>query len=160
MDSQSFTLFHVVISLIAIVTGLIVVYGLLTAKRLAGTTALFVVTTAATSITGYFFHREHILPSHIVGAIALVVLVVTVLALYSFRLRAGWRVVYVVGATLSVYFNVFVLVAQAFLKIGPLHALAPTGSESPFAVAQAVVLLVFVAIGVMAVRRFRPMALL
>lgn len=160
MDSQAFTLFHVAISLIGILTGVIVVYGLLTANRMAGTTALFLITTAATSVTGYFFHREHILPSHIVGAIALVVLVVTALALYSFRLHRGWRIVYVVGAVLSLYFNVFVLIAQAFRKIGALQALAPTGTEPPFAVAQAVVLLVFIAVGVLAVRRFRPVALM
>jgi hypothetical protein len=156
MDSQAFTLFHVAISLAAIGSGFIVIYGLFTSKRMPGITALFLVTTALTSITGYFFHREHILPSHIVGAIALIVLVLTVLALYSFRLRGAWRPVYVIGAVLSLYFNVFVLVAQAFLKVPSLHVLAPTGSEPPFAVAQGLVLLVFVVIGFTAARRFRP----
>jgi hypothetical protein len=156
MDSPAFVLFHVAISLIAIGSGFIIVYGLLTAKRMPGLTALFLLTTAATSITGYFFHRDHILPSQIVGAIALVVLVVTLLALYSFHLRGAWRATYVVGAVLSLYFNVFVLVAQAFQKIPSLHALAPKGSEPPFAVAQGLVLLVFIVIGILATRRFRP----
>ena len=157
MDSPAFVLFHVVISLIAIGSGFIVVYGLLSARRMPGLTALFLVTTAATSITGYFFHRDHILPSQIVGAIALVVLAVTVLALYWFHLRGTWRAVYVVGAVLSLYFNVFVLVAQAFQKIPSLHALAPKGSEPPFAVSQGLVLLVFVVLGILATRRFRPL---
>ena len=158
MDSQAFTLFHVVISVAAIGLGFIAIYGLLTATLWRGVTLLFLVTTALTSITGFFFHREHILPSHIVGAVALVVLVATVLGLYAFGLRGKWRVVFVIGATLSLYFNVFVLVAQAFLKIAALHALAPNGSEPPFAVSQAVVLLAFIIIGVLAMRRFRPVA--
>lgn len=155
MDSQAFTLFHVAISLVAIGTGFIVVYGLFTANRMAGITALFLATTALTSLTGFFFHRPHILPSHIVGLIAMVVVAVTVLALYSYHLRGKWRAVYVVGATLSLYLNVFVLVAQAFLKIPSLHVLAPTGSEPPFAIAQGIVLLLFIVIGVTALRRFR-----
>jgi hypothetical protein len=156
MDSQAFTLLHVAISLVAIGTGFIVIYGLFTASRMAGITALFLATTALTSLTGYFFHRQHILPSHVVGAIAMVVLAVTVLALYSFHLRGTWRGVYVIGATLSLYFNVFVLVAQAFLKIPGLHVLAPTGTEPPFAIAQGIVLVLFIVIGVTALRRFRP----
>ena len=156
MDSQAFTLFHVIISLAGIGFGAIAVYGLLSSKLWGGVTLLFLATTALTSLTGFFFHREHILPSHIVGAISLLVLALTALGLYTFGLRGGWRVAFVVGATISLYFNVFVLVAQAFQKIPSLHALAPKGSEPPFAVAQIVVLLVFVAIGVTAVRRFRP----
>lgn len=156
MDSQTFTLFHVAISLAAIGTGFIVVYGLFTANRMTGITALFLATTALTSLTGFFFHRPHILPSHVVGAIAMVVVAVTVLALYSFHLRGKWRSIYVIGATLSLYFNMFVLVAQAFLKIPSLHILAPTGTEPPFAIAQGIVLVLFIIIGVTAIRRFRP----
>ena len=156
MDSQAFTLFHVVVSVAAIGLGFIVIYGLLTATLWRGVMLLFFATTALTSLTGFFFHREHILPSHIVGAVALVVLVATVLALYAFGMRGKWRAVFVVGATLSLYFNVFVLVAQAFLKIPSLHSLAPNGTEPPFAVAQGVVLLAFIVIGVQAIRHFRP----
>jgi hypothetical protein len=156
MDSNALLLFHVGVSVVAIIAGFIALYGLLTGKLLGGVTALFLLTTAATSITGFFFHRPHILPSHIVGAISLVVLAATALALYSFGLRGKWRVLYVLGATLSLYLNVFVLVAQAFLKVASLHALAPNGSEPPFAIAQGVVLLVFVIIGLTATRRFRP----
>jgi hypothetical protein len=155
MDSNALLMFHVGVSLVAILAGIIAVYGLLTGKLLGGVTALFLLTTAVTSLTGYLFHRPHILPSHIVGGVSLVVLVVTALALYSFGLRGKWRVVYVVGATVSLYLNVFVGVAQSFLKVAGLHALAPNGSEPPFAIAQGIVLLVFVFIGVKATRRFR-----
>ena len=156
MDSQAFTFFHVAISLIAILSGLMVLYGLLTAKRMRGMTLLFLVTTVATSVTGYFFHRDHIMPSHIVGGVSLLFLCAAIVALYTFRLRGVWRVVYVVSAVASLYLNVFVLVAQAFGKIAFLHALAPNGSEPPFIIVQVIVLAAFVILGLAAVRRFRP----
>lgn len=156
MDSQAFTLFHVAISLIAIVAGLIVLYGLLTANRMAGMTLVFLVTTIATSATGFFFHRDHLLPSHIVGIISLVVLALTTFALYGARLRGFWRPIYVIGAVVSLYLNVFVLVVQSFLKVPALHELAPNGSEPPFAVAQGILLIAFIVFGVLAVKRFHP----
>jgi hypothetical protein len=156
VDSQSFTLFHVALSVVGIASGLIVLYGLLTANRMRAMTFVFLLTSIATSVTGYFFHRDHILPSHIVGAIALAVLVVTVAALYVSHLRGIWRAVYVVGAVASLYLNVFVLIAQAFLKVPALNALAPTGSEPPFAIAQGIVLLLFIVLGFRAVRQFHP----
>ena len=156
MDSQSFTLFHVVISLVAIASGLVVMYGLLTANRMRAMTALFLVTTIATSATGYFFHRDHILPSHVVGAISLVLLAAACVALYGAHLRGRWRPVYVVSAVVALYLNVFVLVVQLFLKVPSLHVLAPKGSEPPFVVVQGLVLLAFVVLAALAVRRFRP----
>lgn len=158
MDSQVLVVFHTAISLIAIVSGILVVYGLLNAQRMSETTLLFLITTGVTSATGFLFHRDHVLPSHIVGAIALVVLAVTCVALNRFRLREVWRAVYVVGAVTSLWFNVFVLVAQAFLKVPALHELAPKGSEPPFAIAQGLVLVAFIALGVLGSRRFVPMA--
>jgi hypothetical protein len=156
MDSQALTLFHVAISLVAILAGLVVLYGLLTANRMRGMTLLFLVLTVATSVTGFFFHRAHILPSHIVGVISLVFLCAAIVALYAFRLRGIWRLVYVVGAVASLYLNIFVLIAQAFGKIPFLHALAPKGVEPPFLIAQLVVLLAFIILGFLAVGRFRP----
>ncbi|MEP6484025.1 MAG: hypothetical protein ABJB01_06215 [Rudaea sp.] len=153
MDSQPFTLFHVAISLIAIVTGFIVVYGLFRANRMSGVTVLFLLTTAATSITGFFFHRDHLLPSHIVGIVALIVMIPTLAALYAFDLRGRWRVVYVIGAIVSLWFNVFVLIAQGFQKVAPLHDLAPTGSEPPFAIAQGIVFVLFIVMTVGALSR-------
>jgi hypothetical protein len=156
MDSQAFTLTHAAISLIAILSGFVVLYGLLSSDRMRNVTLLFLITTVATSVTGFFFHRDHILPSHIVGIISLVLLAAAVAALYTFRLRGIWRVIYVIGAVASLYLNVFVLVVQSFLKVPVLHALAPTGSEPPFVVVQGVVLVAFVALGFMAIGRFRP----
>jgi len=156
MDSQTFTLFHVAISLIAIACGLVVAYGLLTANRMRAMTSLFLITTIATSVTGFFFHRDQITPAQIVGGISLVLLAVTCAALYVYDLRRFWRAVYTMGAVTSLYLNVFVLVVQMFLKIPSLHELAPKGSEPPFAIAQGVVLVLFVVLGILAVRRFRP----
>jgi hypothetical protein len=152
-------MFHVVISLIAIASGLIVSYGLLTSNRMRGATLLFLVTTIATSATGFFFHRDQILPSHIVGGISLVVLAATAAALYVYDLHGSWRTIYVVGAVTSLYFNVFVLVVQLFLKVPSLHALAPKGSEPPFAIAQGLALVLFVVLGTFAIKRFRPSVL-
>jgi len=156
MDSQAFTLFHVAISLIGILSGLIVLYGLLTVNRMAGMTAIFLITTAATSVTGFFFPRDHILPSHITGIIALIVMIPTLYALYAKHLGGAWRRVYVIGAVISLYLNVFVLVVQLFLKVPALHEVAPTGSEPPFVAAQAFVLVAFIVLGFLAVRRFHP----
>jgi hypothetical protein len=147
------TLVHVLISLIGIVSGLVVMLGLLAGKRLDKTTAVFLATTVLTSLTGYGFPFDHLLPSHIVGAISLVVLAVAIYARYAGHLAGRWRVTYVVGAVLALYFNVFVLVVQAFLKVPFLHAMAPTQSEPPFAGVQLVVLVLFILTGILAVRR-------
>ena len=151
-----FTLIHVVISLIGITTGVVVVQGLLTAHRRDGATAVFLVTTLLTSITGFGFPFEHVLPSHIVGLISIVVLTVALVARYTFRMAGHWRTTYVITAVVGLYFNVFVLIAQLFLKVPALKAIAPTQSEPPFAVAQLVNLVLFIGLGVAAVKRFGP----
>lgn len=156
MALSSLVLLHVAISLVGIATGLVVAWGMLTARTLPGWTAVFLATTVLTSVTGYFLPADRILPSHIVGAISLVVLGAALTALYMYRLNGAWRWTYVSTAVAALYLNVFVLVVQAFLKVPALHALAPTQSEPAFAVTQGVVLLAFIAIGVLAVRRFHP----
>ena len=162
MDSQALTLFHVAISLIAIASGFGVVYGFFHSSRLPRTTLIFLVTTFLTSLTGFvFFSRDQLLPSHITGIIALIVLVPTCFALYTKKLAGSWRRIYVIGAVLSLYLNVFVLVVQLFLKVPALHALAPSAPanpEPPFKIAQGVVLVLFIAMGYFAVRRFHPEA--
>jgi hypothetical protein len=155
MSIATFTIVHTAISLIGIVSGLVVVYGMLGGKRLDGWTALFLTTTVLTSVTGYLFPFEHLLPSHIVGGISLVVLAVALLARYSFHLAGGWRRTYVLTAVMALYLNVFVLVVQSFLKVPALHALAPAGKEPPFALAQLIVLAIFVWLAIAAVKRFR-----
>ena len=156
MDSQAFTQFHVALSLVGILSGLIVLYGLIKSDRMPRMTLLFLVTTVLTSVTGFFFQRDHIMPSHITGIISLVFLAVTLLALYAYHLRGFWRTVYVIGAVISLYLNVFVLVVQLFLKVPAIHAFAPNGNEPPFAIAHGCVLLLFIVLGVLAVKRFRP----
>jgi hypothetical protein len=146
---------HVAISLAGIGSGLVVAYGFLTAKRLDGWTAVFLATTVATSVTGYFFPVDRFLPSHAVGILSLAVLAVALVARYRRRLAGAWRPTYVVSATVSLYLNVFVLVVQLFQKVPALRDLAPTQSEPPFAVTQITVFAIFVAIAVGGAIRFR-----
>lgn len=148
----TYTAVHVVLSLVGIGSGLVVAYGFLTARDSAAWTALFLRTTVATSVTGYGFPFDHLLPSHIVGAISLVVLAVAVYARYQARLAGIWRRTYIISAVIGLYLNVFVLVVQSFLKVPALNALAPTQSEPPFAIVQGVVLLLFVGLGTAATR--------
>ena len=155
MSTATFTLVHVVISLIGIGSGLVVAFGLLNARRLDRWTALFLVTTVATSVTGFGFPYEHLLPSHKVGIISLVALTVAILARYSFHLAGAWRWIYVVTAMIALYLNVFVLIVQAFLKVPVLKAMAPTQSEPPFLVTQLVVLAIFVALTILEAKTFR-----
>jgi len=158
MSTSTFTLVHVVLSLVGIFAGLVVVFGMFGSKKLDGWTALFLATTVLTSVTGFFFPFDKILPSHIVGIISLVVLALAILALYALHLAGPWRWIYVVSAVLALYLNVFVGVAQAFQKLPFLASLAPTQSEPPFLIAQAVVLVIFVGLGIAAVRAFHPPA--
>lgn len=162
MTIQTFTLLHVVISLVAIGTGLIVAWDMLNGKQNDGWTAVFLVATVLTSVTGFMFPVPFspLLPSQIFGFISLAVLLPTLLALYLYKLAGIWRWVYVGGALLALYLNVFVAVVQAFQKISFLRPLAPTQSEMPFLVAQLVVFVLFCALGAIAAIRFKPEALL
>ena len=156
MSVPTFTLLHVVISLIGIFSGFVVVFGMFRSRKLDGWTALFLATTILTSVTGFMLPADHLLPSHIVGAISLVVLAVALLALYVNRLAGFWRWLYAVTAVIALYLNVFVLIVQSFLKIPALHTLAPTGSEPPFKIVQLIVLALFIWLGMRAVRSFHP----
>ena len=154
MILSAFTLFHVVLSLAGILSGFVVMAGFLSAKRSNGWTGLFLTTTVLTSLTGFLFPFHKFLPSHAVGIVSLVVLVVTIPALYVFHLAGPWRRTYVIGAVIALYLNVFVLVAQLFMKVPALKALAPTQSELPFLGTQMVVMLIFIVLGVLAAKRF------
>ncbi len=153
------TLIHVVISLIGIVTGLIVMTGLLKSRPMPGWTSLFLLTTILTSATGFMFPVDKLLPSHVIGIISLVLLAIACLALYGQKLAGHWRWIYVVTAMTSLYLNIFVLVIQSFLKVPVLHALAPSvpPAEPPFAIVQGIVLVLFVVVTFLAVRKFRPL---
>lgn len=156
LSTATFTLLHVLISLVGIGSGLVMMYGLLTSKRLDRWTALFLVTTALTSLTGFAFPNDHITPGIVVGILSLIVLTIAVLARYRAQLRGASRPAYVITAALALYFNVFVLVVQSFEKVPALNALAPTQKEAPFKIAQALVLILFVVATVAAVKRFDP----
>lgn len=154
MTDSTFTAVHVVLSLLGIASGLLVVYGLLTGKRFDGATAIFLLTTVLTSVTGFLFPFVRLLPSHILGVISLIALAIAIVARYSLHMVGSWRRIYVICAVLALYLNVFVLVAQIFLKVPAAHALAPTGKEPPFLVAQLIVMAIFIVLGVLLVKKF------
>jgi hypothetical protein len=157
LSLSAFTSLHVVISLVGIVTGLIVLYGLLKSSRMDGWTFIFLLTTVLTSVTGFLFPFNGFTPAIGFGILSMIVLVAAIAARYAFHLAGAWRWVYVVGAVIALYLNCFVLVVQSFLKVPALNALAPTGSEPPFAITQGLVLVFFLITGFLAVRRFRPL---
>jgi len=156
MSLSTFTTVHVIISLVGIGSGLIVIFGMLSAKRLNGWTALFLLTTVLTSVTGFGFPFTHVTPGHKVGVISLVVLLIAILARYSFHMAGKRRSIYVVTAIIAEYLNVFVLVVQGFEKVPALRAMAPTQSEPPFLVTQLVVMALFIVLTIFAVKKFHP----
>jgi hypothetical protein len=156
LDLATLTIVHVLISLAGIGSGLIVLYGLLTAKRMEGWNLIFLTTTIATSVSGFLFPFFTLLPSHIVGVISLILLAVAVWARYPKRLAGTAGPIYAATAVLALYLNVFVLVVQLFLKIPSINALAPTQSEPPFAVTQGLVFLAFALLGYKAAVKQRP----
>jgi len=155
MSIETFTIVHVALSLLGIASGLVVLFALLGGKELERWTATFLASTLLTNLTGFGFPFERLLPSHIVGALSLATLAVAILARYRFGLAGRWRRAYVIGATVALYFNVFVLVVQAFQRVPALRALAPKQAEPPFVVTQVVVLVLFVVLGSLASMRFR-----
>ena len=156
MSLATFTQFHVIISLIGIGSGILVLIGMLQAKLMPKITAVFLATTVATSVTGFMFPFTSFGPAEIVGVISLIALIVAILALYSFKLAGSWRRVYVATALFALYLNVFVGVVQTFQKVPFFNALAPTQKEPPFAIAQGIVLVAFIALGIAAARKFHP----
>ena len=158
MSVGAFTLLHLIISIVAIGSGLIVIGGMFASARLSVTTAAFLFTTALTSITGFLFPIIGFTPALGTGVVACIVLVIALIALYGKRLVGAWCWIYVIAAVVSVYLNVFVFVVQSFTKVAALNALAPTQSEPPFAAAQGLTLAIFIVLGLIAVIRFRPRA--
>ena len=156
MILQIYTVIHTLISLVAIFTGLVVVVGMLGGKRLDGWTKWFLITAVATTITGFFFPFHGFTPAIGLGIISLPFLALTIFARYAKRLAGPWRWIYVIGAVICLYFNLFVAVVQTFEKIPALHAMAPTQTEPPFKLTQLVVLLVSILLAIVAAIRFRP----
>jgi hypothetical protein len=150
-----FTLFHVLLSLIGIGAGFVFVFGLLSSRWLNGWNSWFLWTTILTSITGFLFPFHKLLPSHILGILSLIVLALAGYALYARRLAGAWGRTYVISAIIALYFNFFVLIAQLFMKVPALKALAPTQSEAPFKISQLAALLLFILLGIFATKGFR-----
>jgi hypothetical protein len=156
MTLAVFTKLHVAISLIGILSGIVVVLGMIRSMQMKLVTALFLVTTVLTSLTGFLFPFKGVTPGIVVGVLSLIVLLAAILALYSFKLAGGWRATYVVCSVIALWFNVFVLIAQSFQKIPALHALAPKGSEPPFLISQVIALLIAIVLGYFAAKKFHP----
>jgi len=155
MTLETYTKLHVVISLIGIVSGLVVVFGMLNRQLRDGWTSIFVWSTVLTSVTGFGFPFDHLLPSHKVGIVSLIVLVVVIVARSQAHREGVWRWIFPLGCVLALYLNVFVLVVQSFQKIPALNALAPTQSERPLQLVQLAVFALFVWFAVASMRRFR-----
>jgi hypothetical protein len=155
MGMSTFTLVHVALSLVGILSGFIVVFGMMASKRLDGWTGLFLVTTILTSVTGFFFPFHGVTPGIILGILSFIALAFALFARYSRHLAGGWRRTWVITAVIALYFNVFVLIAQLFEKVPPLHELAPTGKEPPFFIAQVANMILFIALGIFSSRGFR-----
>jgi phosphoglycerol transferase MdoB-like AlkP superfamily enzyme len=156
LSISAFTTLHVIISLIGIVTGLLVLAGMFGSHRLSFWTAIFLLTTILTSVTGFMFPSSGFTPAQGFGYLSLVLLAIAVLGLYVFHLSGAWRWIYVATAVTALYLNCFVLVVQMFQKLPSLHALAPNQSEPPFQIAQGLLLVAFIVLGILAARRFHP----
>ncbi|MEI7872827.1 MAG: hypothetical protein WCK95_11925 [Alphaproteobacteria bacterium] len=156
MSLATFTTLHVVISLIGIATGVVCLLAMAGSRLPTGVTATFLLTTVATSVTGFFFPNLKIGPPVIFGVVSLAVLIPVLLALYHYHLAGPWRWIYIAGAAFALYLNSVVGVVQAFQKLAFLKRFAPTQSEPPFLLAQGVVLVVIVGLAILALRRFRP----
>ena len=156
MILQIYTIVHTLISLVAIFTGIVVLFGMIASKRLDGWTKWFLTTAVLTTVTGFFFPFHGFTPAIGLGIISLPFLAITILARCSRHLAGAWRWIYVIGAVICLYFNLFVLVVQLFEKVPVLHALAPTQTESPFKLTQLTVLVVSIVLAIVAVIRFWP----
>jgi hypothetical protein len=160
MPLMLYTRLHVAISVIAIAAGLVVVRGMLAARVFRAVTPLFLVTTLLTSLTGFLFPFHGVTPGIVIGILSVVLLLAAIVALYSFHLAGAWRWIYVVSSVIALWFNVFIFIVQSFEKVPALHALAPTQAEPPFKITQLLFLIIFVLLGVFAVRKFHPSAAL
>jgi hypothetical protein len=155
LSIPTFTLFHVILSLVGIGSGFIAVFGLIGNRLLPRWTALFLITTILTSVTGFLFPYHGFDPAIGLGILSLIDLLLATIALYGGKLAGGWRGTYVIAAVIAQYFNVFVLFAQLFAKVPALKAIAPTQSSPAFGLTQLVVMAAFIVLGILAFRRFR-----
>jgi hypothetical protein len=153
---SNYTILHVVICFLGIATGLVVLFGMIADKRLNGWTFWFLFSTVLVNLTGFGFPFDRLLPSHFLGMLSLALLLIAIVARYSFGMSGAWRWIYVISAALALWTNLFALVAQSFGKIPALQPLAPTQSEPPFLIAEVVVLAIVVVLAAIALRKFHP----
>jgi hypothetical protein len=151
-----FTYLHVFMSLIGIGAGIFIIFGLLTSRRLSILTALFLITTAGTSATGFLYPFNGMTPGIVLGILSMIALILAIVALYVCKLVGAWRATYIVSVCVAFYFNFFVLVAQAFDKVPALHAIAPSQKSPGFGITQLAVLLIFILLTARAVKKFHP----
>jgi hypothetical protein len=156
MTLSTYTTVHVILSLIAILTGFIVVFGMFDSKKMKGMTAIFLLTSILTSAGGFGFPNDHITPGIIIGIVSLAVLLIAIITRYALGLSGASRGIYAISAVFALYLNFFVLVAQGFAKVPALHSLAPTQKEPPFFIAQGIALVLFIVLGVTALKKFHP----
>lgn len=156
LDLVQFTYLHVFLSLVGIATGVFIIFGLLTSRRLSILTTLFLITTVATSLTGFLFPFKGVTPGIILGILSMIVLILAIVALYVKHLSGGWRGIYAISVCVAFYFNFFVLIAQSFDKVPALHSIAPSQKSPGFAITQLAVLLIFILLTVRAVKKFHP----
>jgi hypothetical protein len=156
LSIQTFTIVHVIISLMAIASGIVVLIGMLGSHQMRGWTAFFLLTTILTSVTGFLFPIRGFTPALGTGIVSCIVLALALYSLYGKHLAGAWRWIYVASAISALYLNVFVLIVQSFQKVPALKLLAPTQSEPPFLIAQGVALVAFLIVGIAAALRFRP----
>jgi hypothetical protein len=154
MSTATFTLLHVLISMVGIGSGFIVIAGLLARKRLEAWTKLFLATTVLTTLTGFLFPIKGVTPGIVIGVLSLLMLALAIVARYSHYMSGAWRWIYIVTTAIALYFNTFVMVVQSFEKVAALKALAPTQKEPPFLIAQFALLILFIVLTTMSVRRF------
>jgi hypothetical protein len=156
MSLATYTAVHVTISLIGIVTGFVVLFGLLRGRLFCTWNGVFLVSTVLTSVTGFGFPYTKVTPGIILGILSLIALAIAIFAIYARHLQGTWRRTYVISAMIALYFNAFVLIAQLFEHVPAIHALAPTQTEGPFKIAQLLLLVLFAAFITAAAKKFRP----
>lgn len=153
LSIAQFTLLHVAISLVAIASGGVVMVAFAAGRRiLAGLSGLFLMTTVATTLTGFLFPFHGATPAFLTGVVSVPVLIGALVAFYGYRVRGRAGAVYAVSASAALYLNLLAFVTQAFLKVPALHALAPSGTEPPFLAVQVAVLGGMIGLGRCALR--------
>jgi hypothetical protein len=161
MSLAVFTTVHVIISLVAIASGIAVVIGLLGSRRMPTWTALFLVMTVLTSLTGFLFPVRGFTPALGTGVYSMIVLAIALVALYVKGLAGAWRWIYIVTAIAALQANILVLIVQSFEKLSFLNPHAPQvgppfaePQNTQFAVAQGLAFAVLVFAGIVVLFRF------